>query len=180
MERKGKSAAKRPCPRLLPHATATGHGMMIKRSFIFVFLALAACSPKVDNRGFVTDQDWKQEISVGKTTKDDVIARFGSPSSRSSFGQESWYYITQRKETLAFMEQEIAKQDVVRIEFDPSGVVSKLEQFNEADSREVDIAKRTTPTEGHSLSFFEQIVGNIGRFNKAGGDSLTTGRRTGR
>jgi outer membrane protein assembly factor BamE (lipoprotein component of BamABCDE complex) len=147
-----------------------------------VFLSLAACSPKLDTRGYVAQADWKNIISVGKTSKDEVLANFGSPSSQSSFGDESWYYISSRKETTAFLAPEIADQEVVKISFDQAGIVSNVEYFDKNSAREFQTVTRTTPTEGHQLGFFEQIVGNIGRFNKpdSGGAAAGGPARRGR
>jgi outer membrane protein assembly factor BamE (lipoprotein component of BamABCDE complex) len=143
-----------------------------------LLLGAIACSPKVDNRGYVSDADWKDQITVGTSTMDDVLVKFGSPSSRSSFGSESWYYISQRKETTAFFAPEIADQEVMHIAFDSNGVVSNVEKFTKAQAQEFALVKRTTPTEGHSMSFVEQVLGNIGRFNKAGGETLAPGRQS--
>lgn len=153
---------------------------MIKKQLFILFLScgLSACSPKVDSRGYVSEVKWKEQVIPGKTTKDQIISQFGSPSSKSSFGDEAWYYITQRKETLGFLETDVAKQEVARIVFDASEVASSVEVFNEENSKDFDIAKRTTPTEGHTLGFVEQVLGNIGRFNKSGGSSPSPGRRS--
>ena len=51
-------------------------------------LALAACGPKVDKRGYVSDAAWKEHVAVGTTTKDQILSTFGSPSALSSFGGE--------------------------------------------------------------------------------------------
>src|SRR5690242_6956482 len=91
---------------------------------------LAACSPKVDNRGYVRDGNLKEQITVGQTTKDQVLAKFGSPSAQSSFGDETWYYITDRKEAVAFFKPKVVEQDVTRIVFDASGTVSDVQTFD--------------------------------------------------
>ncbi len=149
-----------------------------KTAFLCLLGALAACSPKIDTRGYVSYADFKEHVKIGQTGKDELLDAFGSPSSQSSFGDETWYYVSTRKETTAFLKPEIVKQDVVRIVFDASGKVAAVESADEADSRQFDLVKRTTPTEGHQLNFFEQIVGNIGRFNKAGADGPAPGRRS--
>jgi outer membrane protein assembly factor BamE (lipoprotein component of BamABCDE complex) len=148
-------------------------------------LVLPACSSesisKVNNAGYVREVEIKEQISIGSSTKDDVLSKLGSPSSQSTFGNETWYYITAKKEGLAFMKPEVVEQHVTRVEFDNGGVVSAIESFDHDDGHDFKIAKRTTPTEGHSLGFFEQILGNIGRFNapsdKGGGSA--PGRKPG-
>jgi outer membrane protein assembly factor BamE (lipoprotein component of BamABCDE complex) len=148
---------------------------------IFLLLTLAACSTKVSNGGYVHDGDIKDEIVIGQTTKDQVKDKLGSPSSQSTFGAETWYYITNRQETVAFFKPEIVKQDVVSVEFDATGIVSKVSTFNKDDGQQFAMEKQTTPTEGHTLGFFEQLLGNIGRFNHPtdGSDTSAPGRKPG-
>ncbi|NBO18711.1 MAG: outer membrane protein assembly factor BamE, partial [Proteobacteria bacterium] len=119
-----------------------------------------------------------EEISLG-LSKDDVVSKLGSPSSQSSFGNEAWYYVTSRKEAWAFLPYEVAQQDVTRIEFGQDGKVAKVDSYDLSSSEDVAIVKRETQTEGHSLGFFEQILGNIGRFNSPASNSSTSNNRSG-
>ena len=100
-------------------------------------------------------------LNLSGTTRDEVLSGLGSPSVQSSFGTETWYYVASRKEATAFLKPEVTEQQVTRIEFDAAGVVSKIENFDESNSQDLNYAKRVTPTEGHQLGFFEQIMGNI-------------------
>ncbi len=147
----------------------------VKLLLCLVFLALAACSPKVDNRGYMKDGDVKDKIIVGKSTKDEVIVELGSPSAKSSFGAETWYYISSRQETVAFFKSEVVDQNVVRIEFNSEGVVSSVGNYNKENAKDFDLVKRTTPTEGHSMGVMEQFLGNIGRFNAPASNTVGTG-----
>ena len=144
----------------------------IVRSLLAVcLLALSSCGPKVDNGGYVREGAIKDLITVGQSTHEDVKTKLGSPSSQSSFGDDIWYYISARKEAYLFLKPEVVQQDVVSITFDTKGVVSKIGNYNIDDSQDIELVKRTTPTEGHTLGFFEQVLGNVGRFNGPGKDS---------
>lgn len=60
----------------------------------FVFLTLAGCS-SVGNQSLKneTQESVKTKIVKGKTTKQDVLASFGEPDSRSLIdGEEQWSY----------------------------------------------------------------------------------------
>jgi outer membrane protein assembly factor BamE (lipoprotein component of BamABCDE complex) len=144
---------------------------MKNRLLIALLLPIAACSPKVDNKGYVKQSDLSAEIVVGKTSKQEILENFGSPSSQSSFGSETWYYINNRLETMAFLKPDVVEQDITRIEFDTAGIVSKLENFGSDKITDVKTISRTTPTEGHTMGFIEQTLGNVGRFNKPGSAS---------
>lgn len=141
---------------------------MVKLSSLLLAAWLCACAAKVDNRGYAGNGDIKSQLTVGQTSREDVLAALGSPSARGSFGDETWYYISSRKEATAFFKPEIVKQDVTRIEFDSAGLVSHVENFDKEDGQDIQMAKRVTPTEGHELGFVEQLLGNIGRFNTPG------------
>lgn len=129
-------------------------------------LMVGACDPIVDNRGHVSEEQVSDKVEIGKTTKDQVLSEFGSPSSQSNFGDETWYYIQSRKEAKAFLRPDITEQEVTGIIFDTDGIVKEVKHYGKEDGQEVAIVDETTPTEGHSLGFFEQLFGNLGRFNK--------------
>lgn len=151
---------------------------MLKNVFLAVALfAVSSCSPKIEERGYIKNADWKENIIVGQTTKQDVLDKFGSPSAQSSFGTETWYYISSRKESNAFLKPETTDQEVTDIQFDTSGVVSAVNYYNKDDAKQIALVKRVTPTEGHTLGFIEQTLGNIGRFNKPT-DGSSSGPRT--
>ena len=154
------------------------YNQLLKSYIVISFVFIAACSPKVENRGFVKQQPWKESIVVGKTSKQEVLEKFGSPSSKSSFGEETWYYISDRKESVAFFRPEIVEQEAAYINFDASGMVKEVNVYDKNNAKDFAIATRTTPTEGHSMGFIDQVMGNIGRFNKPGGtEGVSTGGR---
>jgi len=151
----------------------------MKRFQLITLVFLAACSPKVENHGYMKQGEIKDALVVGQTTKDEVLTALGSPSAQSSFGEEAWYYISSRREATAFFKPKVTEQDIIRIAFDAGGVVSKVENYNKDNAKEFDTVKRTTPTEGHSMGIMEQLLGNLGRFNKPPGAKSPTGSRSG-
>lgn len=154
------------------------------RHFIFTSalcaaLGVAACGPKVETNGFVRHEDIKSLVTPGKSTKDDVQKALGSPSVQSTFGDDAWYYVSDKKESYAFLKYDTVEQDVTRIQFDEKGVVAKIDDYNKDNAPDFQIVKRETATEGHTLGFFEQMLGNIGRFNSPGGGAGTVAGRPG-
>jgi outer membrane protein assembly factor BamE (lipoprotein component of BamABCDE complex) len=133
-------------------------------------LLVIACSMPV-TRGHIHEAEAVKAIKIGVTSKDEVQKLLGSPSSESSFGLMTWYYISGVKNVRSLLKPEITEQNVTEIAFDGSGVVSSIKEYTLADGKKIDIAKRVTATEGQQLGFFEQIMGNLGRFNKEGSGS---------
>jgi outer membrane protein assembly factor BamE (lipoprotein component of BamABCDE complex) len=151
---------------------ATGNTLKILSSMprylpaaILAACLLAACTPKVEKTGYVFTEEDLGAITPGISDRAAVMSKLGSPSTRSTFGPEHWYYIHNRKEAYGFLRHEITEQDVLSIAFDEAGIVQEVKKYDLSDSEDVAIVQRETPSEGHSLSFFEQVLGNIGRFN---------------
>lgn len=128
-------------------------------------IGLGACAPRVDTRGNALHPEALAEIKPGEDTRNAVLDKLGSPSSQSTFGGETWYYISEVTETTAFLAPEIKDRQVVVVKFDEAGVVSTVETLDETQAETVELAPGETPTAGNSLTFFEQLIHNVGRFN---------------
>ncbi|MGE5506432.1 MAG: outer membrane protein assembly factor BamE [Actinomycetota bacterium] len=129
-------------------------------------LALPACSPTVDLRGNLPDPDKVAEIKIGKSTRDDIQAALGTPSTVNTFGEETWNYIWQRTERVAFFAPEIKDRKVLTLTFDRKGVLKDLNVKGLQDGKEVSLVDRETPSAGKEMTVLQQMIGNVGRFSK--------------
>ena len=132
----------------------------------FLAIALTACAPRVDPRGNLVDAELLEELSPGDQSKDEVAELLGSPSSIANFGEETWYYISKRTETVAFFEPDVKERQVIIIKFGKDGRVSKIEKLGMQEARAVSPVERETPSSGNEIGVFQQLFGNLGRFNK--------------
>lgn len=135
---------------------------------ITLLVAAASCTPITDTRGHGEKNADLSQLVIGQSGSDDVAALLGSPSAQSDFGGKSWYYITEKKETRGMFAPEIIDQQVIKISFDANDRVTAISDVNKDKSRAVEYVEKTTPTEGRHLSFMEQMMGNLGRFNAPG------------
>ena len=137
----------------------------VKHSAALCLLMLfAACSPIVEERGYVGLERSAGEIHEGMS-REAVLRLLGSPSSQSMFGEEIWYYIRTVNETKAFLHPEVATQKVIALHFHDDGTVGAVEQYDTKDGRAIAFSDEKTPTEGNSFGVMEQLLGNLGRFN---------------
>jgi outer membrane protein assembly factor BamE (lipoprotein component of BamABCDE complex) len=130
---------------------------------------VAGCATSVEQRGNLPTQDKIAEVHPGTTTKDEVIKILGSPSSVSIFNDKSWYYISRRTEQFSFFDPSMVDQQVYVVNFDDQGVVKAVDHKGVEDARAIDPVDRATPAPGRELSFLEQVIGNLGKFNKSAG-----------
>jgi outer membrane protein assembly factor BamE (lipoprotein component of BamABCDE complex) len=149
----------------MPHRN---HRTRLASAFGIITLGLVACAPVVDQRGNLPDPSKVASIEPGVTTKETVSKLLGTPSSVSTFNDKTWYYISRRTETTAFFAPEVTDQLVVTVAFDDTGIVRRVERHGLEDGRPIDPNERVTPSAGRELGFFEQLIGNLGRFNTEG------------
>ena len=136
--------------------------------FGFALVALGACAASVAQRGNVPDPDKLAEVKTG-ATKDDVVKLIGSPSTVGTFSDKRWYYISRKTEKFAFFNPSTVDQQVVEVLFDDKDKVAEVKKLNLDDANDVNLVERTTPTAGKKVTALDQILGNLGRFNKPGG-----------
>jgi outer membrane protein assembly factor BamE (lipoprotein component of BamABCDE complex) len=130
---------------------------------------IAGCSTTVEQRGNLPPPEKVAKIHPGSTTKDEVVKILGTPSTVGVFNDNSWYYVSERTKQFAFFDPHVQDQQVYVVSFNDKGVVKTVDHKNLKDGRSISPVARTTPAPGRELSFLEQIVGNLGKFNGGGG-----------
>jgi outer membrane protein assembly factor BamE (lipoprotein component of BamABCDE complex) len=130
-------------------------------------IVIAACAPTVDQRGNLPEPEKIAEIHPGTTTREQVAKILGTPSSTGIFDDKNWYYISRKTEQVAFFDPDVMDQQVFIVNFDDKGVVKGVGHKDLKDGREIEPAPGATPAPGRELTFLEQVLGNLGRFNSS-------------
>lgn len=125
-------------------------------------VAVGGCSPRKNVRGNLLTDSQLATIQPGTTNRETVLRVLGPPSTEGTFDNQIWYYIGRQEEEWAFLNPDIVEQKIVALYFTEGGVVEHIERYSGDDGRQVDVVERETPTSGHKIGFFEQILGNLG------------------
>jgi len=125
----------------------------------------AGCSPIVTNHGYLPVSADVEALAAGTDTKQSVVARFGEPTSRGLEGDNSWYYISYTVRKLAFLAPKVADREILAISFDANDRVSAVNHYGLEHGQVINLNTRETVTGGRELTFFEQMLGNIGNFS---------------
>lgn len=131
---------------------------------ILLSVLLVACAPRIDVRGNLPDPDTLADLEIGKVNKQQVRKLLGSPSSIAPLKGESWYYLSERTETIAFLAPKVVERKVIVVRFDTQGVLTELKSLGLDAGRNIVFVERETPTAGNELTFLQQLFGNLGRF----------------
>ncbi len=130
-----------------------------------VAVSLSACGiSRITVRGNLPDPERVSELKPGEVSKDDVLDSLGSPSSVNTFGNETWYYIGERTETVAFLAPKVLERQVLIVEFNKKGRMAQMVSLGLNAAREITHVERITPTFGEELTWIDQILGNFRRF----------------
>ncbi|MDY0028358.1 MAG: outer membrane protein assembly factor BamE [Pseudobdellovibrionaceae bacterium] len=156
--------------------------MMTHRYFSLIALCLltfsagylSACTPQLATRGNLLEDYQMKEVLPGIDTKDDVVRKIGSPTTVAPFDENTWYYLGQKTEKNGVLDPKVTKERIVVVTFNAEdGMVDKIVQRQ--DGREdIPVVQRTTPTTGNDYTFIQQMLGNIGKFNKTPESAAST------
>ncbi|MCI5060080.1 MAG: outer membrane protein assembly factor BamE [Alphaproteobacteria bacterium] len=140
---------------------------------IMIAVLIGACSPTVNTRGNIVEDFRMREITPGVSTQTNVLKSLGSPTTKAPFDENVWYYIGQTMEKKGIFDPEVTEEKVVVVAFDEEGIVQTIEEI---DSERLNVPKvrRKTHTGGNEITVMEQLLGNIGRFNKPTGSAART------
>ncbi|MGG5820889.1 outer membrane protein assembly factor BamE [Falsiroseomonas sp. HW251] len=159
-----------------PMVNASRHALMLGAAAL---LALAGCSwlpaappiPRVGEifaspsqvRGHMVTAEQLDQVTPGVSTRDDVQAALGSPTTTATFDDNEWYYIGAISRPRPARTMGIEDQQVVVVTFNPQGTVAGIRRLGAEDGRQVRVVQRETPSPGSERSFMQQLFGNVGR-----------------
>jgi outer membrane protein assembly factor BamE (lipoprotein component of BamABCDE complex) len=137
-------------------------------------LMLSACTPTVAERGNMLEDYQLKNVTAGTHTRSDVLRLLGSPTTQAPFDENTWYYIGQETEKRGILDPEITKERVVVVKFGEDGIVEYLKELPKDSRVDVPIARNKTATKGNDFTFMQQLLGNMGKFNKSERDTSRT------
>jgi outer membrane protein assembly factor BamE (lipoprotein component of BamABCDE complex) len=134
-------------------------------------LLLSSCGwlmPTPQLRGNKVDPESMKELVPGTSTKADVTAVIGSPTARDTFDDNTWLYISELTQPRIGRVLGELNQNVTVLTFDDKGVLKSVGKLDKDAALPSPMIARTTASPGTEASFFQQLLGNIGKFNPTG------------
>ncbi len=129
-------------------------------------LFLMACTPTKATRGNLVDDYRIADITPGVSTASDVTRVMGSPTTTDPFDSNVWYYMGQKTEKRGIFDPKVTDERIIRVKIDPTTqMVTELAPLD-TTRNEIPISSRTTPTSGNEMTAVQQMLGNLGKFNK--------------
>ena len=140
---------------------------MLKILYIIFFsIIVTNCSLKkvVKHHGVPFLEKKQKTLIVNKSTTNDIRKILGSPSTRSKFDNDVWIYI-ERKQTQSNIKNlgkmRIYKNDVLVLEIDSYGILTKKEFLNIDNMEQIKIVSNTTEAGFARNSFIYDFMSSM-------------------
>ncbi|WP_407522661.1 outer membrane protein assembly factor BamE [Methylobacterium oryzisoli] len=115
-------------------------------------------------RGYVIDEAAVAQVKPGSSAEQ-VLQLLGSPTTVSTVGNKSWYYISQNtRRTVMFLGESMQDQRVLAVYFNQGFKVERVALYGQQDGRVFDFISRTTPTSGGEQAFLGQLLRGLTKF----------------
>jgi len=118
---------------------------------------MTACTPVINQRGYLGDPELEAAVKAGTDTKTTVQKSLGDPSTSATFGDDAWYYISSVERQVAFFDPTTTSRKILAIHFDKDGKVTDIKHYSLKDGHVVAFETRTTPAKGRELTFLQQL-----------------------
>ena len=138
---------------------------MRRAMIVTTMLAAMGCTTLTRSHGFVPLPEDLEQMTVGQTTRDEVIAIAGPPTTTGTVDTGTLYYVQTERTRFGPFEPEIASREVLAIRFDGAGVLRNIERFGLEDGRVVVLSRRITDDGIADVTFIGQLLGAFGNID---------------
>ncbi|MDB5511103.1 MAG: cell envelope protein SmpA [Enterovirga sp.] len=116
------------------------------------------------HKGYVLDERALAQVKPGMSAEQ-VLQLLGTPTTVSTVGNRSWYYISQvQSRTLHFLGESVTDQRVTAIYFSPGLKVERTALYGLQEGKVFDFISRRTEAGGSEANFVTQLFRGLGTF----------------
>ena len=128
-------------------------------------LVLTSCSPTIQNNGLSEVKFNKIKIEIGKTSKKDLIRKYGPPIFQSVFNENVIYYISHKTSYKLLDELKTKKLLIYEIYLNKKNIVKNFQEYSEKDALKVEISDKATGDGNDTIFIWKEILNNMRRKN---------------
>ncbi len=131
---------------------------------IFLNFILGSCNTRISKHGTFFSEE---EINIIKKTtlnKSEIIEILGQPSTKSTFSDDVWYYISNIQKERAYFKTKTASNAILKITFDKNQQVSNYNISSKEKLLNIDINKsKTSKGIDKELGFWQDFLSSFAR-----------------
>ena len=140
--------------------------MYYLKFFIYIMsFVLTSCSPTIQNNGLSEVKFNKIKIEIGKTSKKDLIRKYGPPIFQSVFNENVIYYVSHKTSYKLLDELKTKKLLIYEIYLNKKNIVKNFQEYSEKDALKVKISDKATGDGKNTIFIWKEILNNVRRKN---------------
>ena len=133
---------------------------------VIILFFITACQQKevTKTHGIAYLEKREKLIVVNKTNKNDTINVLGQPSTKGMTDDNLWIYIERtitRGSLLKLGRNYLKKNNVLVLEFDKYGILTKKEFYNKKNMKKISFAKNVTENEIRKENFIQGFLSSV-------------------
>ena len=133
--------------------------------FIFlIFITNCKFNKVVDSHGVHFLDKKQQKLSINTSNKNDILILLGPPSTKSTFNNDLWIYIERKKTRTTLLKlgkKKIYINNVLLLEIDNRGLLTKKEFFNIDDMKKIKFIEDETEVAYSKRSFVYDFLSSM-------------------
>ena len=115
--------------------------MYFLRSFIFLLIFFfISCTQNFQNNGLSDKKITNFNVEIGKTSKKQLISKYGPPIFENLFNNNTIYYVSHNTSYKTFSKRKTNKLLVFEILLDDNNIVKEFKRFTEKDNIDLDLS----------------------------------------
>ena len=126
---------------------------------------LISCSPTIQNNGLSEVKFNKIKIEIGKTSKKDLIRKYGPPIFQSVFNENVVYYVSHKTSYNLLDESKTKKLLIYEIYLNKKNIVKNFQEYSEKDALKVEISDKATGDGKDTIFIWKEILNNMRKKN---------------
>ena len=140
--------------------------MYYLKFFIYIMsFVLTSCSPTIQNNGLSEVKFNKIKIEIGKTSKKDLIRKYGPPIFQSVFNDNIIYYVSHKTSYKLLDESKTKKLLIYEIYLNKKNIVEDFKEYSEKDTLNIEISDKSSEDKQDSIFIWKEILNNMKRKN---------------
>ena len=135
---------------------------------LFIFLLmffLNSCSQNFQNNGLPEKKVNNFKVEIGKTSKKQLISKYGPPIFESLFNKNTIYYVSHNTSYKTFTKRKTNKLLVFEILLDDKNIVKEFKKFTEKDNLDLDISKNEDGKDLNLSIFWKDLINALRQRN---------------
>ena len=156
----------RPSRTKLAHTKLGQSRVLSFALFCVANLGLAAmngCGDRVSSHGHVINESELKQITIGTTTKADIVQLLGQPSFAGAFDTQKLYYSSQVMLQPVASFKQTQRRIIYILTLNKNNVLEAIDIVNKDDGLTIAHIDDKTPTPGDTFGILEQVFTNVRR-----------------